>query len=282
MHEEEWGKTGCSIMTDVWSDRKMHLIGADKVIQAVMDNVVVNMAMKELLYRARSRIFWTSYVAHTVDLMLESIGKLNLFRGEIEKARTLIVFIYNHHKTLSMVRRICDKRDIVRPEVTLFTTIFLTLWSLLEKKGKWRYIFSDEACVRCKLAKTAKCQKVEAITMCGSWWTAVGKVLKVYASIFRLSRVVDSDYKPSMIFVVGILEDMKKEFIQVFKKKEKYFKPVIDTIDVKSKDRRFSPLHMASYYLNPHYFYKDDVVKNYKRAKDGILDVVELFYPDVE
>ncbi|XP_020266421.1 uncharacterized protein LOC109841909 [Asparagus officinalis] len=179
------------------------------------------------------------------------------------------------------MRRICDKRDIVRPGVTRFATTFLTLRSLLEKKEKLRFMFSDEAWVRCKLAKTAKGAKVEAIAMSDSWWTAVAKILKVYAPIFRLLRVVDSDYKPSMGFVVGMLEDMKKEIIQV-KNKEKDFKPVIDIIDGKSKDRLFSPLHMASYYLNPYYFYRDDVVKNYKRAKDGFLDVVELFYPDVE
>ncbi|XP_020263183.1 uncharacterized protein LOC109839166 [Asparagus officinalis] len=85
-----------------------------------------------------------------------------------------------------------------------------------------------------------------------------------------------------MGFVVGMLKDMKKEIIQVFKNKEKDFKPVIDIIDGKSKDRLFSPLHMASYDLNPYYFYRDDVVKNCKRAKDGFLDVVELFYPDIE
>ncbi|XP_020266247.1 uncharacterized protein LOC109841712 [Asparagus officinalis] len=281
-HEEEWGKTGCSIMIDAWSDRKMQSIGADKIIQVVTDNAAANMAANELLYRARPRIFWTSCAAHTVDLMLESIGKLSLFKGAIEKARTLTIFIYSRHKTLSIMRRICDKRDIVRPGVTRFATTFLTLRSLLEKKGKLRFILSDEAWVRCKLAKTTKGAKVEAIAMSDSWWTAVAKILKVYAPIFRLLRVVDSDYKPSMGFVVGMLEDMKKEIIQVFKNKEKDFKPVIDIIDGKSKDRLFSPLHMASYYLNPYYFYRDDVVKNYKRAKDGFLDVVELFYPDVE
>ncbi|XP_020272531.1 uncharacterized protein LOC109847711 [Asparagus officinalis] len=220
--------------------------------------------------------------SHIVDLMLESIRKLSLFKGAIEKARTLTVFIYSYHKTLSMMHRICDKRDIVRPEVTRFATKFLTLRSLLEKKGKLRYMFSDEEWVRCKLANSAKGSKVEVISMSDSWWTVVAKILKVYAPIFRLLRVLDSDYKLSMGFVVGILEDIKKEIIQVFKNKEKDFKPVINIIDRKSKDQLFSPLHMASYYLNPYYFYRDDVVKNCKRVKDGFLDVVELFYPYVE
>ncbi|XP_020259079.1 uncharacterized protein LOC109835518 [Asparagus officinalis] len=126
-------------------------IGADKVIHVVIDNATANMVAKELLYRARLRIFWTSH-------------------------------------------------------------------RLLEKKGEMRYMFFDEAWVRCKLAKVA-----------------IGQ------------RVIDSDYKSSMGFLVGMLEDMKKDIIQVFKKMEKDFMPVIDIINGKSKDLPISPLHTASY-----------------------------------
>jgi hypothetical protein len=148
-HVAEWGKTGCSLMTDGWSDRKMRSvinlcvhcrlgttfyksdedseeshtgeyifkwvdkcideIGADKVIQVVTDNHSANMAAKELLKAKRPRIFWTSCAAHTVDLMLEGISKLPAFKGVIAKAREITVFIYSHHKTLAMMRKATEK-----------------------------------------------------------------------------------------------------------------------------------------------------------------------------
>jgi len=57
---------------------------------------------------------------------------------------------------------------------------------------------------------------------------------------------------------------------------------VIDIIKLKSKDRLYGALHMASFYLNPYCFYQDDMIQNCIAAKDGIMNVMELFYPNVQ
>ncbi|KAL5829116.1 hypothetical protein ACOSQ3_018584 [Xanthoceras sorbifolium] len=114
--EEDWALNGCSIMTDAWSDRKrrsiMNLcvncsegttflsskessdeahtadlifqyvdgcieqVGPKNVVQVVTDNATNNMAAAKLLKEKRPQIFWTSCATHTINLMLESIGKL--------------------------------------------------------------------------------------------------------------------------------------------------------------------------------------------------------------
>ncbi|KAI8535117.1 hypothetical protein RHMOL_Rhmol10G0150200 [Rhododendron molle] len=112
--EAEWASTGCSIMTDAWTDRKrrsiMNLcvnckqgtcflsskedseashtgvyifdyidkfiedIGVQNVVQVVTDNASNNVAAADLLKIKRPNIFWTSCAAHTINLMLEGIG----------------------------------------------------------------------------------------------------------------------------------------------------------------------------------------------------------------
>lgn len=114
VQEEEWEKTGCSIMTDAWTDRKrrsiMNLcvnsrvgtsflsskedsaeshtaehifeyvdkcieeVGPEKVVQVVTDNASNNMAAANLLMTKRPNMFWTSCATHTLNLMLEGIG----------------------------------------------------------------------------------------------------------------------------------------------------------------------------------------------------------------
>lgn len=59
-------------------------------------------------------MFWTSCATHTLNLMLEGIGKLPKFKGVIEKAKVFTIFIYAHHKTLALMRKHTKKRDIVR------------------------------------------------------------------------------------------------------------------------------------------------------------------------
>ena len=182
--EEEWARNGCSVMTDGWTDQKRRSImnfcvnsrvgttflssvecskdshtgkyifeyvdkciedvGPQNVIQVVTDNASNNMAASQLLIEKRPNMFWTSCAAHTIDLMLEAIGKEAKFKGLISKAKTLTIFIYAHHRTLAMMRRFTKSRDIVRPGVTRFATSFLTLQSLMEKKEKLRLMFTSD------------------------------------------------------------------------------------------------------------------------------------------
>lgn len=142
LQEKEWSKNGCSIMTDAWTDQKrrsimnlcvncsigtsfieskevsadshsgelifqyvntcIHKVGAENVVQVVTDNASNNMAAKDLLFVERPNIFWSSCATHTINLMLEGIGKLKRFKTPIDQAKALTIFIYAHHRTLAL------------------------------------------------------------------------------------------------------------------------------------------------------------------------------------
>ena len=183
-HEKEWHKNGCSIMTDAWTDQKRRSImnmcvncsigtsfleskevsaeshtgelifqyvnscidkvGADNVVQVVTDNASNNMAAKDLLSVERPKIFWTSCATHTINLMLEGMGKMKKFKTTIDQAKSLTIFIYAHHRTLALMRKFTKKREIVRPGVTRFASNFLTMQSLYEKEQLRKMSQSDE------------------------------------------------------------------------------------------------------------------------------------------
>ena len=64
---------------------------------------------------------------HTLNLILEGIGKMKKFKNTIGQAKALTIIIYGHHKTLALMRKFTKKRDIIRPGVTRFAFSFLTL-----------------------------------------------------------------------------------------------------------------------------------------------------------
>ncbi|XP_058184290.1 uncharacterized protein LOC131301839 [Rhododendron vialii] len=221
--EEEWALTGCSIMTDAWTDRKrrsiMNLcvnckqgtcflsskedseashtgvyifdyvdkfiedIGAQNVVQVVTDNASNNMAAADLLKIKRPNIFWTSCDTHTINLMLEGIGKQSKFKATIDKAKAFTIFVYAHHNTLAMMRKYTKKRDIVRPGVTRFSTSFLTLQSLMEKKQELRAMFSSNAWGESKWAKSPKGKTAYATVMSQAFWNGVTLCLKVFGPL---------------------------------------------------------------------------------------------------
>nr|XP_048336961.1 uncharacterized protein LOC125424192 [Ziziphus jujuba var. spinosa] len=186
--EEEWKNSGCSIMTNAWSDRKrksiMNLcvnwklgttfvslkealddahtgqyifnyvnkcikdIGYENVVQIVTDNASNNMATANLLALEWSNIFWISCASHTINLMLEGISKLPSFKGVIDKAKSFTIFIYAHHKTLALMRKL-TKKEIVRLGVTrIMFEVFTPLVKVLrlvdgEEKPSMGFVFGE-------------------------------------------------------------------------------------------------------------------------------------------
>ncbi|KAI8542832.1 hypothetical protein RHMOL_Rhmol08G0170100 [Rhododendron molle] len=318
--EEEWASTGCSIMTDAWSDRKrrsiMNLcvnckegttflssketsdeshtgeyifnyvdkcieeVGPKNVVQVVTDNASNNMAAAELLKIKRPNIFWSSCATHTINLMLEGIGKLPKFKGVIEKAKAFTIFIYAHHTTLAFMRKATKKRDIVRPGVTRFATSFLTLQSLAEKKEALKGMVTSNEWGKSKWGPSSTKGKTPYATVLSiSFWNGVSLCLKVFAPLVKVLRLVDGD-RPSMGFVYGELQKAKQEIIEACQSKEAQYKPILEIIDAKAQGRLDSPLHLTAYLLNPFYFYKDQTIQNDSSIMEAVIECVERFYPE--
>jgi len=283
VQEEEWAKNGCSIMTDAWTDQKRsimnlclhcsvgtsflesreasdeshtgHLIfeyvdhcidvvGADKVVQVVTDNASNNMAAKDLLSVKRPNIFWSSCATHTLNLMLEGIGKLKKFKNTIDQAKALTILICSHYKTLALMRKFTKKRDIVRPGVTRFASSFLTLQSFYEKKDQLRAMSQceewDKFCGTSHMKKNSKARIATGTMVKPAFWNGIALCLRVFEILIKVLRMVDSGIKPAMAFLYGNILKAKEEIkvgIGNSDKNGSLYKGIIDIIDEKMKDR---------------------------------------------
>ncbi|XP_023770692.1 uncharacterized protein LOC111919332 [Lactuca sativa] len=280
-NEEEWKETRCSIMTDALSDRKrrsiMNLcvnsrmgtvfisskecsneshtrqyiydyvesciqqVGPDHVVQVVTDNATNNMGASKSLQEKRPTIFWTS-----------CIGGLPRFKKVLDQAKKLTIFIYAHHKTLAMMRNHTKKREIIQPGVTRFTSAFLTLQSLFEKKEQLKNMFSSNEWEECKFSGTPKGRASYGTVTSLQFWVGVTQCLKVFSPLVKVHRMVDADWKTSMGFVYGELKVAKEEIMKALGGNEKAYKRIIDIINNKMKGRLDSKLHLTTYLLNPY------------------------------
>ncbi|XP_033147167.1 uncharacterized protein LOC103868883 isoform X2 [Brassica rapa] len=215
-------------------DQCIEDIGADKIVQVVTDNATNNVAAAKMLKQKRPRIFWTGCAAHTVDLMLEGISKLSGFARIIDQAKAVTIFIYAHHKTLSMMRAYA-KRDIVRPGATRFATCFLTLHSLYEKKAHLKNMFGSDEWHDCKHSKCVKGKNASDIVMSYSFWNSVMVILKVFSPLVKVLRLADGEKVPSLGFIFGEILEAKKSIKEAFDHLEKNYLPVFRIIDEKMK-----------------------------------------------
>jgi hypothetical protein len=202
VHEEAWKTSGCTLMTDAWTDKKgrgiMNLvvhsaqgvlfldsvdcstvkkngkyifdlvdkciedIGEKNVIQVVTDNASVNVAAASLLAAKRPKIFWNGCAAHCLDLMLEDIGKLEPVQETIVNARHVTAFLYAHTRLLDLMRKYLGK-DLVRSGVTRFATAYLNLKSLQDNKKELKRLFRDNDLNEMGYLKSAKGKKAEKV-----------------------------------------------------------------------------------------------------------------------
>ncbi|XP_008675189.2 uncharacterized protein [Zea mays] len=217
--EAEKMKNGCSIMTDAWSDRKRRSImnictncadgtsfisskemsdvshtsevifelvdkaiediGEENVVQVVTDNASNNMGAKKLLLEKRPQIFWTSCAAHTINLMLQGIGKLPRFRKVIDQAKSFTIFVYGHTRTLECLRYFTEGKELVRPGVTRFASYFLTLNSMQEKKDQLRKMVVHSRWDSLKDVKSKKGKEATATILSPAFWKDVKLMLAV-------------------------------------------------------------------------------------------------------
>ena len=165
--KNSWAHTGCTIMSDGWTNQKNRIIinflvfcprgtmflksvdasdrvkdahmllqlldevveevGVENVVQIITDNASNYVLAGKLLEEKHPTIFWTPCVAHCIDLMLEDIGKIHWIKNTIEHAKCITKYIYNHSWILNLMRKNTGGKEIIRPAITRFATHFLTL-----------------------------------------------------------------------------------------------------------------------------------------------------------
>ncbi|KAL5559948.1 hypothetical protein UlMin_036159 [Ulmus minor] len=183
-YKAEWKKTGCTLMSDGWSDGKsrsitkflinshrgtvflksvdtsriiknaynlfllldsvIEEIGEENVVQVVTDSALAYVKAGEMLMAKRNKLFWSLCAAHCLNLILRDIGDISIHKDTICKARKVTVYIYRHSWVLNLMRKHTKGRELIRPGATRFATSYLTLNSLEENKIGLRAMFGSE------------------------------------------------------------------------------------------------------------------------------------------
>lgn len=120
-------------------------------------------------------------------------------------------------------------------------------------------------------SKTNKVKSTKTIIYSAIFWRDIKELLKIYTLLFKLLRTVDTDRKPSMDFVYGMLKDTKKDIKAACNRKETAFRRTINIIEKQSRDRLDNTLYLIAYYLNHSYYYGE--------RKSKTTHLLELHHP---
>ncbi|XP_073363645.1 uncharacterized protein [Aegilops tauschii subsp. strangulata] len=318
-HKEAWKLTGCTVMTDAWTDKRgrgvmtlvvhsaycvvfvdsvdcsdvrkdgkiifelvdrcIEEIGEKNVVQVVMDNASVNIAAAAMMKVKLPSLFWNGCAAHTIDLMLEDIGKLPIIDQTIAKGKPVAVFIYAHTRVLALMRKFLVK-DLVRSGITRFAPAYLNLKSLQDNKKELQKLFRSDELNEMDHLRKAKGKNTAKIIRSEFFWKAVDTAVNFFEPLANVLRRMDSDV-PAMGLLHGCMLDAKKEISVRFDNDKSRFLEVWDIIDKRWDNKLKTALHMAGYYLNPYYYYPNKLdIEIDGSFKEGLITCISKMVED--
>jgi hypothetical protein len=133
----------------------------------------------KLLQQRHPTLSWTPCAAHVLDLLLEDMGKLEWVTPIVEDARRVTKYIYNHPWVLSLMREHTYGKEIVRPAVTRFATIFLTLQSILDNLVSLKQMFVSKKWLDSTFSKKSEGENVVRIVFDKYFADKADEIVKV-------------------------------------------------------------------------------------------------------
>lgn len=179
-------------LTDVIND-----IGADKVVQVIMDNAANCVAAGKVLEARFEHITFSPCMAHTLDLMLEDWGQMDFIDELVQKGRDLVTWINGADAIRTAFTKHTNGQKLTKWVATRFATSFLMLESLVKHRASLERTVVDplvKAYVDRYPAKKAAWLQQKNLVLDREFWKEVTTVLKVLQPAFKLLRMVDGDF----------------------------------------------------------------------------------------
>jgi hypothetical protein len=111
-------------------------VGENNVVQVITDNGSKYKKACRYLTNEYLHFAWQPCLAHTINLMLKTIGEFSDHESIIDSAKLIARWLYNHGK-LHMMMKTAIGGNLVRWNATHFGTNYLFLESFLRRKDRF-------------------------------------------------------------------------------------------------------------------------------------------------
>jgi hypothetical protein len=266
-------------------------VGADSIIQVVTDSATVCKVAGRLVEQEFSWITWTPCTPHSLDLLLEDVGKLPWVAEVVVEAKAVVKFITNHRQSQVLFRG-KSTLDLLKPGDTCFATNFIMLDRMLEVREvlqelvvgrEWREWngksnHSDDG------------DKVRDCVLRSGFWKNLEEVLALTKGTVALLRECNRGVPIARKVYVAMfncgqeleaLRDGTSEYCPGIKvSAQKYAQ--VHAIWEKRWEMLHGDMHAAGYVLDSEYQSPDNGQHSNVEVMRGFHNIVEKLLPDVE
>ncbi|XP_025703996.1 uncharacterized protein [Arachis hypogaea] len=226
-------------------------VGSSNIVHVVTDNAAKYVSAEKLIHKKYPNIFWSPCTAHCVNLILKDIASLPHIADLASRASKVTVFVYNHMIFLSWLRKRKEWKEIVRPGVTRFATVFITLKSIYDHKEDLQSLVTDKYFTSHKFSKSVNGKMVSSIILDSKFWEDCFTTVMLVGPLIKLLRFVDADEKPSLGIMYAGMQRAKINIKTMFKNRKSAYTPYTSILKMRWDKHLKRDLHAAAYFLNP-------------------------------
>ncbi|RYR50051.1 uncharacterized protein [Arachis hypogaea] len=241
-------------------------VGSSNIVHVVTNNAANYVSAGKLIHEKYPKIFWSPCAAHCINLILKDIASISHIADLASRASKVTVFVYNHMIFLLWLRKRPNWKEIVRPGVTRFATVFITLKSIYDHKEDLQTLMVDKYFTSHELSKSVNRKIVSSIILDSKFWKNCVTMVKIVGPFIKLLRLVDADEKPSLGYVYEGMQRAKIAIKTMFRNRKVAYTPYTSILKIRWDKHLKLDLHAAAYFLNPGFFYSEGFVE-----KENIL-----------
>ncbi|XP_015939747.1 uncharacterized protein LOC107465278 [Arachis duranensis] len=318
-YRSSWKRTGCTLMADGWTDQRQRTlinflvycpagmsfvksvdaydmiktadtlfklfaeviewVGSSNIVHVVTDNAANYVSAGKLIHEKYPNIFWSPCAAHCINLILKDIASIPHIADLASRASKVTVFVYNHMILLSWLRKRKEWKEIVRPGVTRFATVFITLKSIYDHKEDLQSLVIDKYFTSHKLSKSVNGKMVSSIILDSKFWEDCFTTVMLVGPLIKLLRLVDADEKPSLGIVYAGMQRAKINIKTMFRNRKsaytpytsKYLEVFVDLFDIETlcDDSVAAMQEIQLYRDRKESFGRESALKAIKRLEPG-------------
>ncbi|MQL71915.1 hypothetical protein Taro_004259 [Colocasia esculenta] len=241
--------------------------------QQTMNEASYKAAGRKLMAK-RHHLYWVPCAAHSLDLMMEDIGKDKHVHDLVSKAQIITTFIYGHNRIPHMMRECTDGHDIIRPGPTRFASQFIALESL----HKFRHeldtlIDSSEYLAHVGTLREESrdvAHEISCLVSDHRFWDRILYYLKLIEPLVQVLRMVDGEDKNDMGYLYEAMDKAKERLRE---KHPMAFQKWWRIIDARWESTLHHDLHVVGYFFNPRHQYSDSP-HNDSEVLQGTINVI--------
>ncbi|XP_062197328.1 uncharacterized protein LOC133900228 [Phragmites australis] len=247
----EWPEYGVTEIRAVVTD-----LGPENIVQIVTDNGSNYKKACQVLRREYPAIAWQPCVAHTINLMLKSVGDFREHDIVIQSARAISRWLYNHSKLHEMMKAAIGG-ELVRWNATRFGTNYLFLDSFLRRKDRFMQWMASSELQQSRYISSDIGRYAHSCLSSLPWWDNLKMVVDSVQPLYAFLRFADQDKVPTLSEVLLRYTIVKHEYESLYKNDRDSLDKYMAIVDRRMNDLANGTYMNAAAALNPrtHYAY---------------------------